>query len=159
MLGILRRVTEESPRSIREQNPAIPLWLSNIIHRLLSKSVDKRFQSAEAVAELLEKCLAHVQQPTHVPLPDIVGSHEPGNSRERALFATLILSVTSLCLVLMATAWVVFSPDESTKQPVARPSEPAKVAPAEAVEWFDRVDEELFDIERCMQQLEFLTSE
>ena len=37
--------------------------------QLMSKQPDHRFASAREVAELLEECLAHVQQPTTVPLP------------------------------------------------------------------------------------------
>lgn len=67
--GVLRRITDNEPRSIREVNPAIPEWLEGIVSRLLSKDVARRFQTASEVAELLEKCLAHVQQPTTVALP------------------------------------------------------------------------------------------
>jgi hypothetical protein len=67
--GVLRRITDTEPRSVREVNPAIPEWLERIIDRLLSKDVAQRFQTANEVAELLEKCLAHVQQPTAVALP------------------------------------------------------------------------------------------
>ncbi|MHC4178067.1 MAG: serine/threonine-protein kinase, partial [Planctomycetota bacterium] len=54
---------------IREINPEIPEWLCQIIARLMSKQPDDRFESAREVAELLEECLAHVQQPTAVALP------------------------------------------------------------------------------------------
>ncbi|MEZ6043778.1 MAG: serine/threonine-protein kinase [Planctomycetaceae bacterium] len=67
--GILRRVTDETPRAVRELNPEVPEWLCAIILRLLEKSAADRFQTAEAVAELLEDCLAHVQQPAAIPLP------------------------------------------------------------------------------------------
>jgi hypothetical protein len=65
----MRRITDEEPRTIREINPDIPEWLCQIIGRLMSKRPDDRFASAREVAELLEECLAHVQQPTVVPLP------------------------------------------------------------------------------------------
>lgn len=67
--GILRRITDNEPRSIREINPEVPEWLCAIIEKLHAKEPSKRFQSAEEVAELLEDCLAHVQQPTTTPLP------------------------------------------------------------------------------------------
>ncbi len=67
--GVLRRVTDDEPRPIREINPEIPEWLCQIIARLMSKQPQARFGSAREVAELLEECLAHVQQPTAVPLP------------------------------------------------------------------------------------------
>jgi len=67
--GVLRRITDEQPRPIREINPDTPEWLCQIIAKLMSKQPDDRFESAREVAELLEECLAHVQQPTAVPLP------------------------------------------------------------------------------------------
>ena len=67
--GVLRRITDEEPRPIREINPEIPDWLCGIVARLMAKRPDDRFQSAGEVAALLEQCLAHVQQPTIVPLP------------------------------------------------------------------------------------------
>ena len=67
--GVLRRITDEEPRPIREINPEIPEWLCRIVAKLMAKRPDDRFQSAHEVAELLEECLAHVQQPTAVPLP------------------------------------------------------------------------------------------
>ena len=69
--GVLHRITHDSPRSIRELNANIPEWLQRIVMKLLSKSRDDRFDSAERVAELLEDCLAHVQHPTTMPLPFI----------------------------------------------------------------------------------------
>lgn len=70
--GVLRRITDSQPRSIREINPDIPDWLRRVIERLHAQSRDDRFQSAAEVAELLGQCLAHVQQPDVQPLPDSV---------------------------------------------------------------------------------------
>ncbi len=67
--GILRRITDNDPRPIREVNSAIPEWLAAIITKLHAKSPADRFASAAQLATLLEACLAHVQQPTVVPLP------------------------------------------------------------------------------------------
>lgn len=67
--GVMRRITDDEPRPIRELNPDVPDWLCAIIARLMSKQASDRFASAAEVSELLEKCLAHVQQPAAVPLP------------------------------------------------------------------------------------------
>lgn len=67
--GILRRITDTEPRPIREINPDVPEWLCAIITKLMSKAPEHRFESADEVAQLLEDCLAHVQQPTTVTLP------------------------------------------------------------------------------------------
>lgn len=70
--GILRRITDTDPRPIREINPDIPAWLCAIICKLMSKQMENRFASAAEVVELLEDCLAHVQQPATMPLPKSV---------------------------------------------------------------------------------------
>ncbi len=70
--AILRLITDEEPRPIREINADIPDWLCSIISKLMSKKADERYRNAEEVAELLEQCLAHVQQPTTTPLPESV---------------------------------------------------------------------------------------
>ena len=68
--GVLRRIRETPPRAIREINADIPEWLDRVVMKLLSKSPDDRIATATEVATLLEQCLAHVQQPTTVALPD-----------------------------------------------------------------------------------------
>ncbi len=80
--GVLRRITDNEPRRIREVNPAIPEWFEGTVNKLLAKDVSQRFQSAHEVAELLEQCLAHVQQPTTVALPK--GCRESVSGRSRA---------------------------------------------------------------------------
>jgi hypothetical protein len=72
--GVLRRITDEEPRPIREINPEIPDWLGGIVGKLMAKQPEDRFQSAREVANLLEQCLAHVQRPTAVPLPTVSGT-------------------------------------------------------------------------------------
>lgn len=67
--AVLRRITDDTPRSICETNALIPEWLERIVMKLLAKSREARYSSAIEVYTLLEKCLAHVQQPTVVPLP------------------------------------------------------------------------------------------
>ncbi len=88
--AVLRRITDTEPRPIRETNPNVPLWLEQIVMKLLAKSADNRFDSAAEVAELLEDCLAHVQQPTTTPLPAGVqalaaSSMAPARNRLKAI--------------------------------------------------------------------------
>ncbi|MEZ6138393.1 MAG: serine/threonine-protein kinase [Pirellulaceae bacterium] len=67
--SILRLITDKEPRAIREINPDVPKWLCSIISKLMAKRANDRFVSAKEVAELLEDCLAHVQQPSIAALP------------------------------------------------------------------------------------------
>ena len=68
-LSVLRRIVDESPRPIREVNSSVPEWLCQIIASLHAKSLEDRPHDANEVAELLQDCLAHLQQPDIVPLP------------------------------------------------------------------------------------------
>ena len=71
--GVLRRIRETPPRPIREINADIPEWLERIVMKLLSRDAADRIATAAETAVLLEQCLAHVQQPTTVKLPDGTG--------------------------------------------------------------------------------------
>jgi len=68
--GVLRRITDSKPRAVRELNPEMPTWLGRVIEKLHTESPDNRYESAAEVADLLEQCLAHVQEPMTVPLPE-----------------------------------------------------------------------------------------
>lgn len=71
-LGVMRKITDDTPTPIRELNPEIPDWLVTVIDRLMSKDKTARFSSAEDVHELLQGCLSHIQQPTVTRLPEIL---------------------------------------------------------------------------------------
>ncbi|MFO0902233.1 MAG: serine/threonine-protein kinase [Pirellulales bacterium] len=69
-LAVLKRVSEDAPRAIREVNPAIPAWLENIIARLHAKDPAQRFQTAAELSRRFEKCLAQMragQTPLETP--------------------------------------------------------------------------------------------
>ncbi|HLJ94078.1 MAG TPA: protein kinase [Gemmataceae bacterium] len=68
-LAVIRQVCDREPTPVRMLNPDVPEWLEGMIRKLHAKDPAKRFQSAAEVADLLERCLAHVQQPNRHPLP------------------------------------------------------------------------------------------
>jgi len=72
-MGVLRRISDEPHRPVRQINPDIPQWLAEIIDRLLAKDPNQRFQSATEAAETLGAWLAHVQQPDVVSPPEHIG--------------------------------------------------------------------------------------
>ncbi len=69
--GVMRKIIDDSPKSIHEINPAIPEWFTNIVRKLMARDKADRFESAAEVHKLLEACLGHVQQPQGYQLPDI----------------------------------------------------------------------------------------
>jgi serine/threonine protein kinase len=80
-LAVLKRVAEDTPRPIRQIIPEVPQWLCDIIAKLHAKDPSDRFQSAAAVAALLEGHLAHLQQPALVAQPPSVKAPRHGLQR------------------------------------------------------------------------------
>ncbi len=60
--GVLHRIANDKPTPVCEVNTDVPVWLGHVIDRLIAKRPEDRFESAAQVAELIEGCLAHVQQ-------------------------------------------------------------------------------------------------
>jgi hypothetical protein len=109
-VAVLRRVSDDEPRSIRRINPAIPQWLETIVARLLAKDPAGRYQSAADVADLLGRCLAHVQEPLGVGLPAELlpraGRRDSSRKRLRAWGLAGALCLTAvLSAYLLPTAW------------------------------------------------------
>lgn len=97
--AVLRRIVETDPRPVRELNADIPVWLEFVIGRMLANSAAERFQSGDELADLLQKCLAHVQQPTAVELPAECQpkSRSVGLGRKRTIAVGMFgLSVSAL---------------------------------------------------------------
>lgn len=67
--GVLKRISDNSPRPIGEINPEIPEWLCEVVNMLHAKSPEDRFRSAQKTTEVLTQCLAHVTQPETNRLP------------------------------------------------------------------------------------------
>jgi len=85
-VAVLRRVSDDTPRPVRAINPDVPEWLETIIAKLHAKDPAGRFQSAAEAADLLSRCLAHVQEPLTVPLPPELVSRSAGfDSRRKSL--------------------------------------------------------------------------
>jgi serine/threonine protein kinase len=161
--GILRRITDHDSRPIRETNPEVPGWLCLVVKRLHAKQADNRFQSAEEVGDVLEQCLAHVQQPDHVLLPDIILSmvereqtdslNRPPNFSKAATHRVLLAFGV---IVLGLVAWGVSQMNDrlevnsaAQNKPIPRVDEPTS-----ATKWDDGVDVELQTIDALTQELE-----
>ena len=160
--GILRKVSDSTPTAIRELNSEIPGWLAGVISRLHEKSADDRFQSADEVADLLEQCLAHVQQPTVHALPDaamVLANHERGPSwfgSKMAVAGGGVLCCLGLA-IWMGTQAGLF--DTSVPE-VAAPSPPPEPTSrfAELPAWDDGTDE-LFELQKAIEKLDQETAD
>lgn len=97
--GILRRITDNEPRPIREINPQIPDWLCSVIENLHSKFADDRYATAEEVSDLLQRCLVHEHSP-NTPLPDEL---QTVKSRQWRLPRVLAVVIFTTAAVLAAS--------------------------------------------------------
>jgi serine/threonine protein kinase len=98
---VIHRVCESTPPPIQELNPDIPDWLVEIVERLLSKRPSDRFPSVGAVAELLERHLARLQDPSLPPIVHdwVEHSAPPSASRLRRLAGRRRVTLLSLVLL------------------------------------------------------------
>jgi serine/threonine protein kinase len=124
--GILRRITDARPRSIREINPDVPDWLVATVDKLHAKSPADRFASAEELAQLL--------QPTRVPLPDAIRQLSTASTSAKPRFGRRVRGWRWALLLLVACAPIgIFghyawrsmpprSPEELTQRREAAPS-------------------------------------
>jgi serine/threonine protein kinase len=96
-LAVLKQICDEPPTPISEGNPNIPDWLAALIARLLAKNPQERFQSAPEVATLLDRYLAHMQQPTEVPPPLTRLLGAGGKMRRRWVMSVAIAA--ALCVI------------------------------------------------------------
>jgi serine/threonine-protein kinase len=133
VFGVMQRVLNDTPRSIREQSPRIPDWLEELVFKLLRKDPKERFPAAAEVAAMLREELAFAQAPLTSPQPS--RSWRPARHGRRwigvSLAAGLLLAGGS------AMVWrnqsptpVVSTVAEST---IVRPQTPEMVTTSQAV--------------------------
>ncbi len=67
--AILRLIIDQEPPHMQEINPDLPAWICTLVSHLMAKNPGDRPASAQEVAEVLQRCLAHLQQPATVTLP------------------------------------------------------------------------------------------
>jgi serine/threonine protein kinase len=120
--GVLRVITDEDPRPIAQINAKIPAWLCRLIDKLMDKQPEQRCGSAREVAELLERCLAHVQNPASAELPPSVAepsspsAKPPIRGRRVIAIACLIAAVPLLFGFAVLTGIVKLPSKETSPQ-------------------------------------------
>ncbi len=154
--GVMRKICEAAPRDLREINPEVPAWLSEIVLRLLAKQPDQRFQSAAEVASLLENCLAHLQHPTAVALPEIPGTTSSALVVDHLIARRLLWSLAAAG-VLAATSLAAWQLWPQAVENPAVPQPPAASHAPELLEahtrWRDDLDPTLSTIRTQLQTL------
>lgn len=174
--GILRRITDNQPRPIREVNPEFPDWLAAIINKLLAKDPSQRFPDAAEVAAILEQCLAHVRQPTVLPLPQLVtclpgdGTQHHRSTRKSLVnrltlpnstwIRALVAGMSLCCLVLLGIYWPKLRQQRSTlpdagttqRQPVSSVTNPTGNSSSTPMGW-DQSAREVSELLRDGQEM------
>lgn len=143
--GVLRRICESEASSIRDVNPAVPGWLERLVERLLAKDPADRYASAAEVAALLERCLAHVQQPTLVRLPEELVKQASGRSWRSCVAVvgrrgTIAAAIAAAMFGAATVKWFAFPP-----LPVQRSSREAGHAGAAVQRRIDSEDGDSVD--------------
>jgi serine/threonine-protein kinase len=159
--GVLRRITDETPRPISELNPEIPAWLTAIISRLHAKDPAARYGSADEVAQLFEHCLAHIQQPTMVSLPASLNANRPElkQSNRRGWWLAGIPAVLVLAAVgVFELGRSPHSDNQNSGNPAKSPG--ARTAPisADKTRWNDGTAEQLFELQSEINDLDVQAS-
>jgi len=158
--GILRRVTDDQPRPLRELNPEVPNWFEAVVMKLLSKAADDRFDSVGQIAVILEQCLAHLQQPEVFPLPGIVRELRPNTKSSRLRNGLLLTAAIVLGLLAVVYVVIINEPKPTSVLPADSAQETPEIPPPAPVEaqhpWDDGVDR---DLEQLSTEIETLLEE
>ncbi len=119
-LSVMRRITESEPTAIQEINPSIPEWMSAVIKKLMTKSVQDRIASAAEVRELLEALLSHVQQPLSSPLPTqlwlLTSQADPKTSESKRRWISMKTLILGNSLLIGCAAFLMLSTSPAPMQ-------------------------------------------
>jgi len=108
-MGVLHKIGNQDPANVQDLNPEISSTLSQVIHRLLMRKAEDRFQSAVEVEAFLTEFLSHLHQPTKFDLPTLPGQHaghrslqnDAGNFLSRSTAVKRLTTWTTLLLTLL----------------------------------------------------------
>lgn len=101
-LAVLKRLTDEPHRPVRELNPETPEWLADVIDRLLAKSAADRFQSAREVADILDLQWSAMKSSSDA-VPACPGKR--AYRRRQMLVILTAVAVTALATVAAVLLW------------------------------------------------------
>lgn len=166
--GILRRITDDQPRAMRELNNEVPGWLAAVVEKLMSKQPDSRFASTEELADHLEGQLAGVQsvgKPASRPSPQTTVDQPIGYASIKRHYR--FIGAVAAAVVACASALWMLSPlftgalrNESApqSQSINPPSQStpssatAQQAP-DATDW-DGIEQTIMQLEKDSQRLQ-----
>ncbi|MEX2139060.1 MAG: protein kinase [Pirellulales bacterium] len=107
MLATMRRLVDDSPQAMASLNPELPPWFIAIVERLLEKDPSRRLNSTAEVSALLENCLAHVQRPAAVPLPEQLRNYQSSTAKRGRWSTWKLLAGAAFALALLVAGVVI----------------------------------------------------
>lgn len=146
-LAILRRICDTPARSVLETNPSIPAWFWGLLANLLSKNPQERIASARDLAGTLSHCLAHVQQPTVVPLPKTLPIPPKQVTRKKS--ARWIMWPAGVGFLI----WLAYLLDPLVKAKVSQKST-SEPSMSQKANWEDGLENQVQSLQQGVDQLE-----
>ena len=103
VFGVMKKVSDAEPGSIRGSNSDVPKWLDAFIARLHSPDPKNRFESSDEVAKLLEAELAYLNAPavSNEPLRTWYQDRKQTVSSRRLLIAIALICITVFAALSM----------------------------------------------------------
>ena len=151
--GVLQRICQSTPRPIRESNPEIPAWLCRLIERLHAKDPQQRFQSAAEVADLMSRCVAHVQQPDTQALPAELHEKHVG-VRAGHRWVLPVALVGGLAVVVTLAALWLNRGGTRARVPASAPVLSPRTTEEADLRWDDEVETLLIEVDNEIEELD-----
>lgn len=126
-MAVLKRVCEDTPRPIKDLIPEAPEWLCAIIGRLLEKDRDNRFQTADEVVEILERCQREFPTSGIVSLPKHRNTDRRATNHSWSTRVSIprIGSIFAALILIPAIYWLLPGRGETNSEP-NRPADSVK---------------------------------
>ena len=125
-VAVLRKVSDDTPRPIRELKPDVPDWLVAIISKLMAKAPAERYQSATELSDVLAAHLAELREPAR-PSSSVVASPIARRTKSRRTIGVIALMLGLAATAIVSLSWSRFHASDSSNlsgTPVSRPPVP-----------------------------------
>jgi len=132
---VAKQHVDVEPADVRSHNPAVSPELARVIHRLLEKSPDERYATAEDAAAALQATPEHgepvVGRTVAVPALDRIWTATGMTARRRRLRRRVLIAAGSVCGVAVAAA-VAMQMRAADADASGTPADTAAVPPADS---------------------------
>ncbi|MEZ6091507.1 MAG: serine/threonine-protein kinase [Pirellulaceae bacterium] len=118
-MGVLNRICNDQPRSLRSIRSDVPQCVERMVMRLLEKSPSDRYASASEVAKILTECLTALQNPEAGKLAALIdtnsaGTHRGSSSATPPNWVRTILIAAGFAFAAIAGTWFYLETNKGT---------------------------------------------